>query len=210
MKRLSMTLIAGLLVLLSGCASTIRSNVTVFSAWPAELPDKTYVFERTEAQDKNLEYLNHENLVRNEVRRLGFNEAGTGKKPSLKIMLDFSVQSVDVRVVQPVYADPFFYGPGFYGRGFYSRRHFGAGFDPFYWGPLMVEYQDRTYQLNRRQLHVTISRYADGKSLYDVKVQSQGENPSLAAVMPYLVQSAFVDFPGKSGGSRTIDLKIAD
>jgi hypothetical protein len=97
MKRLTLPLLAALLVLLSGCASTVRTNVTVFSDWPAALPDQTYVFERTEVQDKDLEYLNYENLVRNEVRRLGLTEAETGKSPTLKIILSYNVNETTVR-----------------------------------------------------------------------------------------------------------------
>jgi hypothetical protein len=210
MKRLTVSLLAALLVLLAGCASTVRSNVTVFSDWPAALPDRTYVFERSAVQDKDLEYLNYENLVRNEVRRLGLTEAEIGTAPALKIVLSYNVNVVDVRTLQPVYADPFFYGGGFYGGGFYSRRHFGFGYDPFFRGPPIVNYQERVYQLYKRQLHVLISRHADNKSLYDVRVNSEGENPALAVVMPYMVRSAFTEFPGKNGTARSIDLKIPD
>ena len=34
------------LPLLSGCASTIRSEVTAFHQWPSTLPGQTYVFMR--------------------------------------------------------------------------------------------------------------------------------------------------------------------
>ena len=210
MKRLTVPLLAALLVLLAGCASTVRSNVTVFSDWPAALPDQTYVFERSEVQNKDLEYLNYENLVRNEVRRIGLTEAETGKSPTLKIVLSYNVNVADVRTVQPVYVDPFFYGGGFYGGGFYSRRHFGFGYDPFFRGPPVVDYQELVYQVYKRQLHVLISRHADGKSLYDVRVNSQGENPALTVVMPYMVRSAFAEFPGKNGTARIIDMKMTD
>ena len=209
MKRLTLSITAFCLVMLTGCASTIRSQVTAFNEWPAALPDNSFVFERNKTQDQSLEYRSYENLVRNEVSRLGLTEAAPGKQPALKILLDYSLSVSDLRVIQPVYADPFFYGGGFYGRGFYGRSYYGMGFDPF-WGAPLVTYQDRTFQLNNRQLHVLISRYGDGKSLYDVKVMSRGENPSMSAVMPYLVKSAFADFPGRSGITRTIDLKMQD
>lgn len=211
MKRpslpLSLLLFATCVTVLSGCASTVRSQVTAFNEWPAALPDKTYVFERAKTQDQNLEYRSYENLVRSEVRRFGLTEAETGRQPALKITFDYSQTISDVRVIQPVYADPFFYGAGFYGRGFYGRGYYGLGYDSI-WGPPLVQYQDRTYQLSNRQMHLLISRYADSKSLYDVKVNSRGENPSLAVVMPYMVKSAFADFPGQSGSTRTIDLKM--
>ena len=210
------------IVSLTGCASTLRADVTTYHAWPADVPDTSYVFERTKAQDDSLEYRNTENLVRSAVRNVGLTEAEANKKPSLKITVDFNQQISDVRTIQPVAIDPYFYGGGFYGAGFYSRGPFrhgyygsrfgygfpGFGYDPYFYGPPAVAYQDVTYQVARRQLHVLISRYIDGKAVYDVKVNSQGQNPSLATVMPYLVRSAFADFPGKNGVTRTIDMKV--
>jgi hypothetical protein len=43
-----------------------------------------------------------------------------------------------------------------------------------------------------------------------VTVKSEGTNSSLAAVMPYLVRSAFAEFPGENGVPRQIELKIKD
>jgi len=44
MKKI-LTLVAAASLLLSGCATTLRSNVTAFNDWPADLPDKSYVFD---------------------------------------------------------------------------------------------------------------------------------------------------------------------
>ena len=206
MKRPALLLVA-VVSLLCGCASTVRSNVTAFNEWPNELPDKTFVFERTKAQDQSLEYRSYENLVRSEVRRLGLVEADATHKPALKMTVDYSVAVSDLRTIEPVYVDPYFYGSPFYYPPFYRRGFYGFGYDPF-WFPPVVEYRDQTVQINRRQLHVLISRFVDGKSLYDVKVNSTGQNSSLPAVMPYLVKSAFADFPGPSGVTRTIDMKM--
>lgn len=221
MKYLTLILITATLML-TGCASTLRADVTTFTTWPADVPDTSYVFERTKAQDDSLEYRSYENLVRNTVRNLGLHEAEAGKKPSLKITLDYQQQVADVRSIEPVVVDPYFYGPTFYGSGFYGQGGYrrgwygnrygvgypGFGYDPFFRGPQVVGYQDVTYQINRRQLHVLMSRYLDGKAVYDVRVNSQGQNPSLATVMPYLVRSAFADFPGKNGVTRTIEMKV--
>lgn len=216
MKYLTLILITATL-LLTGCASTLRADVTTFHAWPTDVPDTSYVFERTKEQDDSLEYRNYEDLVRHAVRKLGLNEAEAGKKPSLKIVLDFDQHVADVRKIEPVAVDPFFHGSllvghGLYRRGWYGNRYGygnpGFGIDPYFYGPPAVVYRDVTYQINRRQLHVLISRYLDGKAVYDVHVNSQGQNASLAAVMPYLVRSAFADFPGKSGVTRIIDMKV--
>lgn len=198
---------SALSMLLSGCASTIKSNVTAFHEWPANLTDKSYVFERTKEQNDSLEYRSYENLVRAELNRLGFTEAPAGTKPALKASLRYSIRGRDVREVYPVvvnsypYAYPYWYGPAW--RGYY-----GPFYDPFWYGAPVVEQRVSQYQLFTRELRITLARMADGKRLYETTVVSEGTNGSLAAVMPYLVRSAFAEFPGPSGVPRHIELKL--
>lgn len=192
-------------ILVSGCATTVQSNVTTFHEWPASLPDKHYVFERTREQNNNLEYLNYENLVREQLNRLGFAEASPSTKPTLKVSLGYSIDSRDVREVYPVavnpYPYPYWYGPAW--RGYY-----GPFYDPFWYGPPMVEQRVAQYRLYTRHLRVVIARMADGRQLYETTVVSEGTNGSLAAVMPYMVRAAFADFPGKSGVPHRVELKM--
>lgn len=197
-------MLAGASILIAGCATpSVRSQVTAFHEWPADLQDKTYVFERTKEQDNNLEYRNYENLVRAELHRLGFMEASNPKSIRLKASLDYGINARDVHISEPVVIDPYpyWYGPAW--RGYY-----GPFYDPFWFGPPMVERREFNYQLFTRRLKVTLTRATDGKKLYDVTVVSEGANGSLAAVMPYMVRSAFADFPGKSGVPRVIELKM--
>ena len=209
MKR---SLIAGFLiafsVLLAGCASTIRSNVTAFHEWPSSLPDKSYVFERTREQNDSLEYRKYEDLVRAELGRLGFIEAPAATKPSLKVSIGYSINGRDVTEVYPVVVNPYpyWYGPAW--RGYYGPGYYGPYYDPFWFGPPVVENRVSQYQLFNRQLRIVIARMSDGKKLYETTVVSEGTNGSLAAVMPYMVRSAFQDFPGPNGVPRRIELKM--
>jgi hypothetical protein len=214
MKSWLMAAMLAVSSLLAGCAtSTIRSEVTAFHEWPASLPDKTYVFERTKAQNDNLEYLTYENLVRAELDRLGFVEAPVSTRPALKASLDYGITVRDVREVYPVVVNPSWYGPAWHGH--YGRFHgpfyspfYGPFYDPFWYGPPVVEQRESQYQLFTRRLHIALARMADGKKLYDTTVVSEGTNGSLAAVMPYMVRSAFAEFPGKSGVPHRVELKM--
>ncbi len=208
MKTWLSAAILALSTLLTGCSSTvIRSNVTAFHEWPETLPDKSYVFERTKEQNDSLEYRSYENLVRNELNRLGFREAQAPAKPVLKAAFSYSINARDVREEYPVvlnpypYSYPYWYGPAW--RGYY-----GPFYDPFWFGPPVVERRVAQYQLFTRQLHIMLAQAADGKKLYETTVVSEGSNGTLAAVMPYLVRSAFADFPGKSGMPHQIELKM--
>lgn len=194
-------------VLLTGCGTIIRSDVTAFHEWPGQLPDKSYVFERTKEQNDSLEYLNYENLVRNELNRLGFSEAPASTKPALKASINFSINGRDVREVYPVVVNPYpyWYGPAW--RGYYWP-YYGPFYDPFWYGPPIVETRVSQYQLFTRQLRIMLARMADGKKLWETTVVSEGSNGTLATVMPYMVRSAFADFPGKSGVPRRVELKM--
>lgn len=189
--------------LLAGCSTIIKSDVTAFHEWPDSLPDKSYVFERTKEQNDSLEYRNYENLVRNELNRLGLFEAPAATKPALKVSMSYSISGRDVREVYPVVVNPYpyWYGPAW--RGYY-----GPFYDPFWFGPPVVEQRVSQYQVFTRKLRIVLARMSDGKKLSETTVVSEGSNGSLAAVMPYLVRSAFVDFPGKSGVPRTVELKM--
>lgn len=211
MKRLIAAGMALTALLLGGCATTIRSDVTTFHQWPAQIEDKSYVFETPATFDNTLEYQSYQNLVRGQLAQLGFREANMGAA-ALKVSMRFSTTEVPVRVVEqippPFYAHPYYrYGPRF-GPRFGPRGRFGAWHHPFYdpfWSPF-PSYQVSVEQLYRRELQVSIKDSSD-KRLFDVTVHNTSRELSTPAVMPALVHSAFAGFPGPSGGVRRIELE---
>lgn len=213
MKIWYRTALIALMLALSGCAGTmVRSEVTVFQEWPADIGEKTYAFERTLAQANDLEYRNYENLVRAELQRLGFTE--TVASPStpaarLKTTLAYDIRGRDVRVVEGSVSNSFWYDAPLFGHRWRGRGYYGPFYDPF-WAtpPPTTEYIENTYQIFTRRLKITIAQQPAGKKLFDVTVVSDGTDATLAAVMPYMVRSAFTDFPGTSGVPRRIDLKM--
>lgn len=209
--KLAALVLAG--AVLTGCGTTIRSNVTTFHEWPQQLPANTYVFERTREQDKSLEYRNYENLVRAELNRLGLVEASPAVTPALKTSIQYGMKVRDVREVYPVVINQHWHNPAWRLRHgpFYDPFYnslYDPFYDPFWYGPPIVQQRETTYQIFTRQLRITISRFADDRRLYETTVVSEGQNGSLASVMPYLVRSAFKDFPGPSGVTRQVDIKV--
>jgi len=214
MKRLLITAAATCTLLLSGCATTIRSDVTTFHQWPASLPDKTYVFEAPHVQDDTLELRSYQNVVRGELGRLGFREAGSGAASTLKVGMRFSTTDVPVRVIEPMYPHyyprmHFSYGHSFYrspwGRGRYGSMFYSPFYDPFWYG--MPMYTESVRHFYKRELQVAIKAAVDGKRLFDVTVHNTSREPSSPMIMPALVQSAFTGFPGVSGVARRVELK---
>lgn len=206
MKLTMITAVASLSLLLGGCATTIRSNVTTFNQWPADLGDKSYAFVPAAPQDDTLELQSYENLVRTQLTRLGFHEAA--QAPALKVTMRFATIDVPTQVIYPSYSPAFYpYSPRFAYMG-WRRRYWGGWYSPFYdpmWGPgpaFDVEEEHRYH----RQMQLSILAATDGKRLFDVTVRNISKEMSTPAVMPALVQSAFEGFPGPNGGSRVIEL----
>jgi len=207
MKRVMITAAAvSAALLLGGCATTIRSDVTTFNQWPAQLPDKSYTFATVPAQDNTLELQSYENLVRGQLNRLGFHESP--QSPALKVAMRFQTVDVPTQVLYPTFNPMYPYSPRFAYLGA-RRRYWGGWYSPFYdplWGP-MPAYDVETEHRYHRQLEVSIQSASDGKRLFDVTVRNVSKQMSTPAVMPALVQSAFQDFPGPNGGSRIIELQ---
>ena len=203
-SRCSLWLVLLFAALLSGCAGTVvRSEVTAFHEASADFGDKTYNFVREAPQENDLEFRSYENLVRAELLALGFVEKAGGR---LQVGMRYQVDARDVRVVEPMVVDPW-YGPGF-GRFHRPYGFYGPYADPFWFAPPLVQPVERRFVSYARKLEISISRIADRKNLYQVVVNSQGQYPSLALVMPAMVKSAFADFPGPSGVPRVLEVKV--
>ncbi len=213
MRRLLVAAATALTVLLTGCASTISSNVTTFHQWPADLQNKSYVMEAPAPQDDTLELRSYQDLVRGELARLGFQEAAPGSAPALKVSMHFTTTDVPVRVIEQSYPMAFHMSSRFmspYHRGWGGRRYWGGGwyspfYDPFWYG--MPSYTETIRHYYKRELKVGIVSATDGKRLFDVTVHNTSRTLSTPVVMPALVHSAFAEFPGVSGVARRVELK---
>ena len=210
MKRTVLTATAALALtlLLGGCATTIRSDVTTFHQWPAQLQDKTYSFDAPPQQDDTLELRSYQNLVRAQLGKLGFQEAAAA--PALKVSMRFATTDVPVRVVQAV--DPFFtssarfaYFNPYRRRGYWGGSLYSPFYDPF-WGGL-PQYEVVERHVYQRELQVAIRAASDNRRLFDVTVHNNSDESSTPTLMPALVQSAFEGFPGPNGAARRIELK---
>ncbi|UVW28099.1 DUF4136 domain-containing protein [Massilia sp. H6] len=215
MKRLMSAAVAASALLLTGCATTIRSDVTTFHQWPAQIDDKSYVFEAPSMHDDTLEWRAYQDLVRGQLARLGFRDADQGR-PALTVSMRFSTTEVPVRVIEPLLLplhQPMVHPLRYSYRGRYRGVHhpyWGSWYSPFndpFWTPA---YQVSIEHQYRRELQVGIKSARDGKRLFDVTVHNMSRQMSTPALMPALVQSAFAGFPGPSGVARRVELTQQD
>jgi hypothetical protein len=206
MKKSLLTLLAAALVLLSGCASTVTSDVSIFHQWPADLNSpakKTYVIERSAAQENDLAYRSYEDVLRTKLNANGFTHATTGDEAGLKITLNTS-STLTTLILTPEYRmamiDPFW-------QLHFSRRRFGyTSYYPYYpyYSPQITS--DRYAPRYLHQLEIAISELKTGKKLADLKASTEQFDAVITDSVPYLIDSALKNFPGKSGARYEVTL----
>ncbi|WP_415809229.1 DUF4136 domain-containing protein, partial [Cupriavidus respiraculi] len=121
-SRLAGGLAALGVVVLSGCASTITTDVTAFRQpdWQND-PPRTYAFDRAKGEEAQLDRDTYEGWVAEKLGTLGFERVPRPKARYL-VRVEFDSDPRLVRV-QETYADPWgpwgpYWGPpGYYGMG---------------------------------------------------------------------------------------------
>lgn len=210
MRSMLMYLAMATMLTLTGCATTIRSDVTVFHQLPQEAENKSFVFERSAEQKNNLEYQHYEDQLRVALEQHGFTSAPTPADAALRVRMSYKQTARDVTIIEPVVVDPFWYGSPFYGPTFGHFGYYGFA-DPFWgagFGHPYYQQQRSTFPVYKRRLNVTIARATDNKTIYDGTVTSQGRTESPAVVVPYMIDALFQDFLGPSGVPRRVELKM--
>ncbi len=210
--RLLILSLIGTVLLLTGCATTLRSEVTAYHEWPNDTSGKTFAFQHQEGDTQSLERQNVENLVRAQLLHVGLRDPAPGEAAQLSVRVEYANDGRDVRVVETVLVDPW-YGSPWYGPGFYNPYWGWSGYGhPFYrpmWPAIpMARDVERRYTVFRRELRVKISEAGGGRPLHEVTVRSEGQEGNLAIVMPYLAEAAFRNFPGPSGVPQVIEMKL--
>jgi hypothetical protein len=197
MKRLLVliTVVAGML--LSGCAATApttQSTVTAFHVWQSDVKDKSFTFDRTKEQEQSLEYQSYERFVEDALLLQSFTEKTANKPARFKVAFSYDVKKGTRVVMQPrEFADPFWY--------MNPRRRY---YDPFGYDTM----QPVQIDVYERQLKLKITDATLNKAVYEVTVNNEGRTPDLVRIMPYLVQSAFRNFPGPSGVPQQVILEV--
>lgn len=210
--------LAVVLLLLAGCAATLRADVTSFQRWPANTTGGTYSFKRTPAQMDSLEQHAYEDLARAQLNQLGLQEAAAGATARFTVMLDYGVSTKTVTSTEPVW-DSFsgWHDPLFY-PGWSPRSRFGSPYSyprypyaypfayPYSFGPGIIGYTTVSREVSLRRLRVEIAEGAT--KVFDATATSSGANATLSLTLPYLMRSVFEGFPNNSGQTRALVFDI--
>ncbi len=194
-------------LLLSGCASTVTTDVTAFRqpGWQND-PPRTYAFDAEKGQEQQgqLDRATYQNWIADALSGHGFTQVPRSQARYL-VSFDFDSDPRLVRVHETYYPDPWYpWGPYWGPYGYY--RPWGPwGWGPGYWPPQTVI---RDVPATLASLRVFIREAAGNKRVYQVTAQNLSEGSTMPGLMPYLVRSAFAEFPMESGRPRRVTLEV--
>jgi Domain of unknown function (DUF4136) len=207
-KRVELFIVGSLMLLLGGCASTLRSDVTSFQRWPANAASSTYSFKRTSAQvAAALEHATYEDLVRLEMNKLALKEAPASTKGRFEISLDYGVTVQSIRIQEPIFDynatwhDPYFYSAWGWRPSYWEPYGFGYNY-----GPRIVGYQTINRDTSTHRLRVDISEGAN--KVFEATATNSGSTSKLSQTMPYLIRSVFDGFPGANGQTKRVEFDL--
>jgi hypothetical protein len=191
------------MALLSGCASTVTSEVTAFrqAGWQND-PPRTYAFDHAKGEDARLDRQTYEAWLADALAGIGFQKVARPQARYL-VRMEYAADPRLVRVEETYYPDPWFPEP-------YWGPYRGPYWGPWGWaGPgWPAQTLVRDVPATLAILRVDFSEAASGRRVYEVTANHIGEGVALAAVMPYLIRSAFAEFPLENGRPRRFSLPV--
>ena len=204
-------ILAGLSLVLAACTSTFKSDVARFHNLPAPSGETFAIVATDPAKEGSLEFEQYAGMIRAHLSDLGYR--AVADNPDITVNVDYYVSDGNEKVRSRPgigYHSPF-YGFGHFGHfGHFSRfSHFGH-FGHFGYPGYAYGYNDYySYTVYNRQLEMNMVR-GDGTMIFEGRAQSVGRDNRLPEVMPLLVQALFTDFPGESGVTEQVRIKLAD
>lgn len=213
MTRMNQSLKIGSVVVLlalalSACASNLKSDVARFHKLNEVQPGATFsIVPQDPALQGSLEFEQYAALVRGELTKFGYQPVNAANASDLVVELNFGISEGEQVIRSRPTAYYGFYGPYGYGYPFYTgyyRRGYFHGYYPFGYAPEVYSYTVYT-----RALSMDIVRTGSTRDVvFEGEVRSIGRDNRLPEIMPYLVQAMFTNFPGESGVTKEVVIKL--
>lgn len=195
-------------ILLSGCAGFIRSDVAVFHEIPPTFTGTTYAMIPFKEQEGNLEHKTYERVVKRELDAKGFREASI-ENAEVVIFLLYGIDTgKEVVKSYPIIGQTGVSSSHSYGTiqsyGNYGTYSGTTTYTPTYGvvGTGVASSTEYTRFFKLDILDRKALKEKQIKKLYEAKVFSRGRSGQLSAILPTMIKALFEDFPGKSGSTR--------
>lgn len=190
------TILFAALIVLSACASNVKSNVTRFHQLPEPNGQTIEVIAMDPSLQQSIEFGSYASMVGGQLGKAGFNPP-SGNASQYVAEIAYSFESLQGLVAEG--RSPVSVGVGVGGG---SRRGTSVGMG------VSTGFGSSSGNANYlSKFHMNITDLSTGQRVYEGHVESINKSTSLAQTMPFLINALFQDFPGKSGSSNTVTVK---
>lgn len=190
------------LLAVAGCTTGFRANVARFQQLPPPSGQTFTVQSLDPKMQGGIEFNQYASMVAQRLSALGYRPADNPRSATLRVLMDYGVDTGRERVVSTGWAG----GPGLgYPYGWAGRRAWRYGFyDPFAFGPGFNDVS--SYTIYTGELELQIERAGSGERLFEGRARARSRDDDLRYLVPNLIDAMFADFPGRSGESIDITL----
>lgn len=193
MRKNWLILMALIALPLTGCSSSIVSDVTRFHNLPTPAAETIEVLAMDPNLQNSLEFGQYAQLVGQQLGTIGYQPPTSDTPSRLMARIGYGMRPIE-GISDNGPRSSIGIGVGSGGR----RSGVGVGV-----GISMPLGESEARQEYNRYLALEIIRRSDGVKLYEGQVISKGRE-SLPTIMPYLISAIFQDFPGQSGSSNRV------
>jgi hypothetical protein len=194
--RRQLFIACGLVAMLvaSGCATQISSDVSTFGSWPTDRQPDTYVFERLPSQQDQPDQQRMEDAARSAIESAGFKPAPEAQTADVVVLLGTRVTA---SYFSP-FDDPIWWDGGLY-RPRFGHVGFGGGL-----GRDHIFGLDDSLRRYVREVSVLIRDRKSGRVVYETRASSDGVLQLTPALMTAMFQAAMTPFPGTEEKARSV------
>jgi len=196
---------------LAACASPkyVVSDVTRFHNLPSAPAGQTFVIATLDAeQGQSLAFRGYADAVTAKLAGMGL-KPGTGsiENSDYVVTVSYSVRGPTPDIESRT--SNWSFGAGYGGWG-----HHSGGFGSIGYSPDFDSYTD-TRQIFVRQVELNIYRGATYNTpkrerVFEGRAISAGQNGQIEPVLPYIMDAMFKDFPGRSGETQRVSVRVPD
>lgn len=198
----------------AGCARTFEADVSRFHQLPTGSAETVKIVPADPDKVGSLEFEEYASLVRGELQAQGFRS--DADNPDMIAQLGWRLSEPREKIISRGYGGYGGHGFGHGRHGFGHGGHDGHGFHGFrgFHGFGHSGYGSHgggskldSVTVRDVRLELTIQGL-DGEQVFEGRANSTISDSDLPAVMPYMVQAMFTNFPGESGRTQTVELKL--
>lgn len=195
-ERLFILALLGGLMLLSGCAGSVRTQLNTFMAPDTAFGQGTIAVQPTqETLQDSLEYKLYRSKLENQLQALGYS-LGEPETAVYIARLGYGVEDVEVDERHPNVV----FTTGF--GGYYRRGGVGVLLSD---GPRYDNEYLRSLSLSITRTPQTAGE--EPRRVYEVTALSKGSCPIMSVVFDEMLAAVFQNFPGQNGAVKTVTVR---